>query len=287
LNPEWRDAKPAFPSSIVRFIPDPLTSRLALDKRDVDAVLDPLEPELREMAQRPDVRLVHGPSDAVLYLAFDTTRPPFSSEALRRAVEEAVDARALAQFFGPDVTAARGFLPPGLPGAEPGFAAPQRKLDAAKALVRAASLAGASIPFYYSDTPSVLMPDPPSVANEIRSELAAANLNVDARPTAGPIVLPAAGAGGGLALVVGEARSGDPDELFEPLDTEWSDSTFHTLIGSGRATLGEPARVRTYRKLNALIHDHVVVVPLVHPFAWSAVRARVDLDAYPIFAGRR
>ena len=286
-NPEWHDAKPAFSSSIVRFIPDPLTSRLALDKSDVDVVLDPLEPELREMAQSPAARLFHGPSDAVCYLAFDTTRPPFSSEALRRAVEDAVDAHALAQFFGPRVSAARGFLPAGMLGAEPALAEPRRDLDRAKALVHGAGLPAATIPFYYPAAATVLMPDPDSVANEIRSELAAANINVDARPTAVPIVLPAADASGGLALVVSEARSGDPDELLAPLDDGWGDATFHARIGNARSTLGDPARARTYRALNAMIRDHVVAVPLVHPFAWSAARAAVKLDAYPLFADRR
>lgn len=97
---------------------------------DLPSVLD--EPLLRD-------RLFSTPAETLVYLALRADRAPLSDERLRRAVNLAVDRRALARIAGGEVAAApwSALLPPDLLGDQPSRPF-RRDLTAARRLVRRA-----------------------------------------------------------------------------------------------------------------------------------------------------
>ena len=282
-NPFWTGSMPAFGSSTIRFIPDPPTARLALDKRDVDAILDPTAAVLPDIISRHP-KFVTGPRDTIAYLAFDLTRPPFNDVRLRRAVADALDPDAVARVAGMGATAAGDLLPPGMIGGDSPLAPAHRNVESARALLRGASLPG-SIALYYAAAAPPELPEQTAVVNEIHAELSQAGIDAVPQPVGPPVVLPAPGIDGALGLVVAEAPSGEPDDIFGPIAGEWNDLTFHNLLAAGRRELDDSTRARTYRTMDATVRDEVVAVPLVYPVATSAIAPGLDLDEYPMFEG--
>ena len=75
----------------------------------LDRVLDPTSPFLAEFNVFPELSL--------MFIGFDTTKPPFDDVRMRRALAQAVDKERLAnQIFMGTVVPAYSILPPGMPG---------------------------------------------------------------------------------------------------------------------------------------------------------------------------
>jgi oligopeptide transport system substrate-binding protein len=89
----------------------------------------------------PQLRAV--PSLFVLYLGFDTRRPPFSDPRVRRAFAAAVDWRRIVALASDGTTVpADGMVPPGIPGRPEGDFVPPFNPGAAQELLTAAGYPG-------------------------------------------------------------------------------------------------------------------------------------------------
>jgi len=279
-NPMWRGPPAPVPSVIVRIIPDPETAVLALEKEDVDAVVDPTPDVAHDISSRQGMHLVRWPSDALCYLLFDLDRPPFSDPRARRAVALALDRKAIAANYGdPAVRPARGWMPPGMLGADPNVTQLAYDPHAARSLLERAGAAHARLTLYYPATASALLPDPSAVAQQIQSELTGVGLVVSLQAT-DATELPSS-SGGALALGIVAADSGDPVDLLAPLAGSWSDPAFVAGATQAATTIAERQRAQIYRRLDQLIADRVAAIPLVHPTRAAAVstRATVRLDS--------
>jgi len=283
-NPQWTQAAPAFASSTIRFIPDAPTARLSLEKSDVDAVFDPDSAGLRDAALRSE-RLVRAPSSAVALLAFDTTRPPFDDERLRRAIWAAVDAGAVARAAGTSAAVAHDVLLPSMRGAAGNWTSLADR-TAARATLRTVR-AAAPIALYYPQAGTPALADPSAVAQEIAGELRTAGLVVDPRPTSPPIALPAPGTDGALGLIVVDCPTGEPDDVFSAVGNLWSDPEYRRLLAASRAAGNDHTRDAALRALDRAVRDRAVVMPLVDLAPVSVLAPAIDLDAYPMFEGAR
>ncbi len=76
---------------------------------EIERVLDPANPLNAELYSSPEL--------SVQYLALDTTKPPFDDRAVRQALAMAIDRDKIAELvlLG-TASAAKGILPPGMPG---------------------------------------------------------------------------------------------------------------------------------------------------------------------------
>jgi peptide/nickel transport system substrate-binding protein len=108
-NPHFRGPPPPFKRALFVVIPDPVARLDALDAGRVDIVEDIPLSEIREVRRREGLQVVSRPGLRVLFLAFRMDRPPFSSAAVREAVDLALDRNELVQ------RALRGY---GAPAAE-------------------------------------------------------------------------------------------------------------------------------------------------------------------------
>ena len=257
----WNAARPAVSQVLLREIPDPATALLVLEKDDVDAVADPGPSVVAVIPSRHDMRALRWPSTATAYLGFVSDRAPFDVPAARLAVAEAVNRAAVAaDFDDPSLAPATSWIPPGLLGFDPSTKQPQYDPAAAKALFAKAGVAATPVTLYYPRTPTQLLPNPATVAQEIASNLADAGL-----APLDETGIPGGEPGGALVLGVAANDCGEPDDLMAPLVAAWHDPGFAAIASNGRATVAEKTRENIYRNLDAFIAANSGAVPLVHP----------------------
>jgi peptide/nickel transport system substrate-binding protein len=126
-NPEWRGhnaaALPQIPSGgvdaiDVRVIRNPETQVSDIEHGESDWMQNPPPPDrLPELQQKyagTQLRSNHQPS--IYYFWMNTTKPPFDDVRVRRAVNYAVDPRALERIYAGTLSATHQVLPPQIPG---------------------------------------------------------------------------------------------------------------------------------------------------------------------------
>jgi YVTN family beta-propeller protein len=154
----------------------------------------------------------------VTYLALNTSRPPFSSARLRRAVNYAIDRRALARagpFTGLPATTTDQYLPPGMPGFRDARIYPPRP-DLAKARL----LAGPerrTVVLYALSEPAHLR-----FAEIVKANLRRIGIDVQIRPFGG-------------SLFIRLARRGEPfDMAVDGWQADYPDPTTFLGLLDGR-----------------------------------------------------
>jgi peptide/nickel transport system substrate-binding protein len=280
-NPRFAGPKPAFATVIIRDILDPATSVLSIEKGDVDMLADPGPDDARTLAAQPGLTVVQQPPDNVSYLAMDVEKAPFGDLRVRRAVAYAIDVEWMAKnLYASGAVPADNWTPVGMLGANPSVKAYPHDVAKARALLAAAGFAhGFSTTLSYSTAPRSYLPDPQRVAETLQDELAEAGITLTLQPAEWGAFLDEIKHGRHAMCLVGWDRdNGDPDSFFSPLLDEdsahadgtaqnysfWRDPAFHRLMLAGQAAAGDAQRRPIYQRANAMVHDQVPAIPLVH-----------------------
>jgi len=85
---------------------------VGVSENEIERVLDPTNPLNHELYSAPEL--------SIQYLALDVSKPPFDDRAVRQALAMAIDREKIADLvlLG-TASAAKGILPPGMPGFDP------------------------------------------------------------------------------------------------------------------------------------------------------------------------
>lgn len=280
-NPYWRGVKPAYRTVIVRDIPDQATSVLEMEKGDVDVLTDPRPDDARVLAAQRGLTVFEQPSNNTSYLAMNVEKPPFGNVAVRRAVAYAIDVRGIVKaFYGHGAVVADEWTPPGMLGSNPALRAyPYDPAMARRLLARAGLPDGFSTQLYYSTAPRPYMPEPQRIAEAIQADLRKAGITVTLEPFEWGVFLDKIRHGEHPMCLIGwSGDNGDPDDFLYPLlDADsakakpngqnyafWENAAFHRLMLEGQATTNDAKRAPIYAQANALVHDRVPALPIVH-----------------------
>jgi len=277
-NPRFAGPKPAFPTVIIRDVPDPATSVLSIEKGDVDMLTDPARDDARTLAAQSDLAVVGQPPDNVSYLAMDVEKSPFGDVRVRRAVAYAIDVASLtSNLYANGAVAADNWTPPGMLGANPAVKAYSHDLAKARALLAAAGFPhGFATTLSYSTTPRPSLPEAQRVAETLQAELGEAGIVVTLQPSEWSAFLDKIEHRSYDVCLAGwTSDNGDPDNFFSPLrnDSFGRDPAFHRLMLAGRAAVDDAQRRTIYRRANAMVHDSVPAIPLVHAPARIVIRS--------------
>ena len=92
-----------------------------------------------------------------------------------------------------------------------------------------------------------------------------------------------------MCLIGWTGDNGDPDNFFYPLLDQdsavkgqaqnfsfWRDPKFHALMLAGQHTVDQHKRAEIYRQANAMVHDQVPAVALVHSIVSFAAKSTID-----------
>lgn len=273
-------AKPAFQTVIIRDIPDQATSVLSIQKGDIQMLTDPRPDDAKALAQQKGVTVAKQPSNNVSYVAMNVEKKPFGNLAVRQAIAYAIDVHAMVKgLYAAGAVAADNWTPPGMVGENPAVKAYPHDIAKAKALLKSAGLPnGFSTSLYYPTSPRPYMPEPQRVAETIQANLRDIGVNLTLQPYEFGVFLSKVRNGEHEMCLIGwTGDNGDPDNFLYPLLDQdsahkgtaqnysfWRDPNFHKLMLDGQRSVDDALRKTIYARANALVHDQVPAVPLVH-----------------------
>lgn len=274
----WR-VKPKIATVILRDIPDAATSMLTLQKGDIDGWEYPRPDDLPAIAADHHLSLYHQPPNNTLYLAIQTQKPPFNNVLVRRALNEAIDAKAIVKnFYDASASVATDFLPLAVWPHPNKTAYDYNPADARRLLAQAGFAHGFTTTLWYMTLPRPYVPEPQRVAEAIQSDLRQVGINAKLQGLEwGPYLQKTQNGEHNLALYGWTGDNGDPDNfLYVILDKDgaippgaqnvcfWKDENFHRLMLLGQTTINRGERARYYTEALAIVHDQAPVVPIVH-----------------------
>lgn len=277
--PGYWGEKPKIATIILRDIPDAATSMLALQKGEIDGWEYPRPDDLTAIAADHNLTLYHQPPNNLLYLAIQTEKPPFNNVLVRRALNEAIDAKAILQhFYDPSASLATDLLPLAVWPHPSQTAYAYNPADARRLLAQAGFPHGFSTTLWYMTLPRPYVPEPQRVAEAIQANLRQVGINAKLEGMEwGPYLQRTENGEHNLALFGWTGDNGDPDNfLYTILDKDaaippgaqnvcfWKDDNFHRLMMLGQTTIDRSERAKYYLQALQLVHDQAPMVPLVH-----------------------
>jgi peptide/nickel transport system substrate-binding protein len=272
-------AKPRIQTVILRDIPDPSSSLIALQKGEIDGWEYPQPNDLPLIAKDKALALYHMPPNNVMYLALNNGRRPFDNVLVRRAINEAIDAKAIVKnFYDPSAQVADEFLPEAVWPHGVKVSYPYDPADARALLAKAGYPNGFSTTLWYMSLPRPYLPEPQRVAEAIQANLKSVGINATLEGFEwGTYLQRVQNAEADMALFGWSGDNGDPDNyLYVLLDRDsatppgaqnvcfWKDPRFHQLVTQAQVVTDKSKRSALYKQALALVHDQAPCVPLAH-----------------------
>ncbi len=285
-NPHyWQSGRPFFDEIAFTVVPDENQRVQQLLAGQID-VIDNLPPvRYAELTKNPDVTVSRGESWVIQILQFNTKDPHFSNVHVRRAVDRAIDRKALAKATSYGTSSpGTSLLPPTSAFFDPGTPVPGNSVDAAKA-----ELAQSAWPGGFSTTLFTPSGDQARAqqAQIIQSQLAKIGITVKIE-SLDPAVIREQTHAGNYAFRLQESISdvSDPNIFLSyhliPEDGK-SDSywTFYNnpqltaILRQARVEQNTAQRSQRYREAQAIIAADVPIIPLVYQSRLIATGANV------------
>ena len=239
----------------------------------------------------PYLALVSGEELNVAYLALNTARPPMSDPRVRRAVNLAIDRRAIVEaVYGPAGTVAHNPLPPSSWAFDRGL--PELAFDreaAARLLAEAGYAEGFETDLWFLPVSRPYNPNGRRVADMIRADLARIGIRAELVTRDWNAYRAALYGGTPTMMLYGwTSDNGDPDNFMNVLLgcraaapgganlASWCDPGYDAAVQAARRTDDREVRTRLYRDAQARFRAAAPWVPLAHTVVHMAIRRTVS-----------
>ena len=277
--PDYWGVKAKIPTVILRDIPDPSTSLLALQHGDIDGWEYPQPNALPQIRKDPNLTVYHLPPNNLMFLSMNELHAPFANVLVRRAIAQAIDTRAIVrEFYDPSAVVATEFLPEAVRPHGVNAPYPYDLANARALLAQAGFPHGFATHLWFMTAPRPYLPEPERVAEAIQADLAKIGIQATLQGFEWGVYLSKVQNGDhDLALYGWSGDNGDPDDfLYTILDKDsatppgannvcfWKNDAFHALMMAGQVETDPGKRDAIYRKALLLVHDQVPAVPIVH-----------------------
>lgn len=297
-NDHYWDSPPPVDHLVYEVIPEASRRLISLQSGTVD-VAHALAPSDRLIVSlHPDLRLFRVPGNNVAYLAMNTSKPVFSSVAVRRAVNHAIDKRAIVKLAYQGLAVkAHGPIPPVMWSYHAGARRYAYNPTRARQLLEESGYDfSRRNSFHVMSTPRPYLPTPVLVGRMIARNLAMIGMNVEIvlRPFAAHQRATQMGEHD-LCLGGWFGDTGDPDNfLYVLLDRDnarrgaalnlamFSDERLHDLLVKAQQRMDRKLRERYYRQAQEIVAQQAPWVPLAHTDVVVAARREVkNLAVHP------
>jgi len=287
-NPNFWGDKPTIDTLIFRWSAEASARLLELQSGTADGIFLPSEDDYETIQGDSSLALYPYETGNIFYIGMANTIPPFDNDKVRQAVAMAINKQQIVDNFYPAGSAvAEQFVPPSF---SPGFSTSgdgakwyDYDPEAAKALLAEAGFPdGFDVTLAYRDVVRVYLPNVNQVAQEIQAQLAEIGVNVTInKMESGPFLESAAAGEQPLYLLGWGMDYPDATNFYDfhfasnakRFGNEWPDLVEEIKAA---AQLGDPAeRQAHYDNVNALIKEHVPMIPVAHGTTANAMKAEV------------
>jgi ABC-type transport system substrate-binding protein len=288
-NPDFWGTAPTIQTLIIRWSAEAAQRLVELQSGTADGIFLPSSDDFATIEGDSNLKLYPFATGNVFYIGLNNTIAPFDNDKVRQAVAMAIDKQRIVEnYYPPGSEVAEQFVPPSFdPGySKSGDGAKWYDYDpeAAKALLAEAGFEnGFETTLSYRDVVRVYLPNVGQVAQEIQSQLAEVGITVNINVMESGAFLESVAAGEqGLYLLGWGMDYPDATNFYDfhftggvpRFGEEWPDLVEEIKAA---AQLSDPAERQThYDKVNALIKEHVPVIPVAHGSTANAFLANVE-----------
>ena len=303
-NPDWYGGKPKIGRLVLKVITEPHEAYMALESGQVQGIDTVAARDVIRARGNSAVRLHPSPARlSVCYLSLNNGVAPFTDVRVRTAVALAIDKAGIVKTAYEGIAAPTATLVP--PDMDPALDLPDRPRDLvkAKALLAEAGAAGAKVRLHFPTNPRPYMPDPNTLATQIREDLREIGLEVELKKEEwSPHLTLMQNGDHQMGLLGWTPDIADPDNyLYVLLDKEgavkgsannvsfYLSDAFHEKVAAARRSNDPAERRRLYQAAQKIAFDDVPLVPLVVMPRTAALTAKasgfqLDPIASPRFA---
>jgi ABC-type transport system substrate-binding protein len=287
-NPNYWGEAPTIKTLIFRWSTETAQRLLELQAGTVDGIFNPSAEDYDSISANPDLALVPFETGNIFYLGLNNTIPPFDNEKVRQAVAMAIDKqRIVDNFYPPGSSAAEQFVPddfnPGFSTSGDGAKWYAYDPAAAKALLAEAGFPnGFEVTLSYRDVVRVYLPLVNQVGQDLQDQLKEVGITVNLNKMESGPFLESVAAGNEAMFMLGWGMDYPDSTNFYDFHFTGASKNFGTpyddLVTEIRAAaqLGDPAeRQKHYDQVNALVKQHVPMIPIAHGATANAVKASV------------
>jgi peptide/nickel transport system substrate-binding protein len=287
VNPNYWGDPPKAKTLVFKWNSEASNRLLELQAGTVDGIDNPSPDDFATIAADTKLKLYNRSPLNVFYLGLNNTIAPFDNDKVRQAVAMAIDKQKIVdEYYPAGSEVADQFMPSGIPvGYTKDFE--DYTYDPAKAkqmLTDAGFPNGIEVTLNYRDVVRGYLPQATKVAEELQSQLAEAGITVKIEVMESGAFLDAASTGKLQMFMLGWGADYPDATNFldyhfgkgasESFGTHWPDIEDKL---SQAAALSDPvARQKLYDEANALIKEHVPMVPIAHGASADVFLADVD-----------
>jgi ABC-type transport system substrate-binding protein len=285
-NPNYWGDKPKTGTVIFKWNKEAAARLTSLKSGEADGIDNPGPNDFKAIQDDPTLKLYPRVALNVFYLGINNAKPPFDNEKVRQAIAQGIDRQAIVDKYYPTGSSvADYFTPCAIPGGCEGD--PWYKFDpvAAKKLLADAGFAkGFKTKLSYRDVVRGYLPNPGAVAQELQAQLKK-NLGIDATidvQESGTFLDNASKGNLELHLLGWGADYPDQTDFLDYHFGKGASDQFGkkfddlTAVLAQAASLADPAaRNKLYAQANALVMQHVPMVPVAHGGSADAFKATV------------
>ncbi|MBW4693988.1 MAG: ABC transporter substrate-binding protein [Lyngbya sp. HA4199-MV5] len=285
----WRAGFPKVNQLVIRFITDPAARLAQLRAGQIDFTADLAPDQKQEVERDPNLDAVLRPSFNVGFLALNPSYKPLSDVRVRQAIAYGINRPAIVKAFWGDLGQQDAhFTPPILAWSQDATLTPY-PFDPAKAkqlLTEAGYPNGFNLDLWYMPVSRPYYPTPKPIAESFAADLSAIGIRVSlqtkdwAAYQADRLKPP-----GYQSFMLGWTGDyGDPDNFlyyhFGANSTadlgNWKNDRLFQLLDQARKTSDQSARGKLYAQVDAILHQEVLRLPIVHSQPLLAKRKTID-----------
>jgi dipeptide transport system substrate-binding protein len=282
--------RPRIDTLVFSITPNPTVRLTKLKAGECHIMAFPNPEDAERIAADPDLRLLQQEGLNIGYLALNTRKPPFDDVRVRRAINMAIDKKALVEaVYGKGGTPAKNPIPPILWSYNDAVEDYPYDPPAARRLLAEAGLeTGFSTDLWYMPVSRPYIPDGRRVAEMIEADLSKVGIRLNLVTEEWSVYRAKLQAGvHSMALFGWTGDNGDPDNFFHVLlgclsfreggsnVAKWCDGDYDRLVNDAKLTAVQAQRERLYERAQVIFKQQAPWLPIAHSVVLMATRSNV------------
>lgn len=276
-NADYWAGAPEIDNLIFAITTDPTTRMQKLQAGECHIAPYPAPADVDGLKANPDLTVLEQPGLNVSYLAMNTLVAPFDKLEVRRAINMAIDRKAIVDSVYQGMgQVAKSVLPPTMWGYNGSIEGYSYDPEAAKKLLDGAGVKDLKMKIWAMPVSRPYMPNARRAAELMQADLAKVGIGVEIVSYEWGEYLKKVRdeARDGAVILGGTSDNGDPDNLLSYFfscsgvggsnNANWCDKPLDEIFQKARTSSDQSERTKLYEEAQAMISDQAPWVPIAH-----------------------